>query len=135
MIKFVSLPKLKKKYSRYFTDNALFNKIKKAFRKAGVSVIYATLLLYYVLKDPNTPSKAKLIIASALGYFILPLDLIPDFIPVTGFTDDLSALILALQQVAHHIKPLHKQQARQKLKNWFKNFSEEDIIFVENKIA
>lgn len=57
------------------------------------------------LKDENTPGKHKMIIIGALGYFILPVDLIPDFIPVAGFTDDAAALIACLPPYGGRLYP------------------------------
>ena len=62
---------------------------------------------------------AKTIIVAALGYFIAPMDAIPDVMPGVGFSDDLGALAVALAAVAMHIKPEHRQQAKEKLTTWF----------------
>ncbi len=65
------------------------------------------------------PIKAKTIIIGALGYFILPLDLIPDVAVGVGYTDDLGALGVALFQVAMYIDEDIKSKAKGKLREWF----------------
>lgn len=107
------------KYQKHYSEESLADKIAKVAKKAGVKVIYAALLLYYVLKNPLTPRGDKTKILGALGYFILPLDLIPDAIPVVGFADDLAALTWALYAVGRNITPEIKAQAKAKLRDWF----------------
>ena len=110
-----------------YSDSGLWRKIKNVAKKAGVRVIYAALLLYYVLKDPNTPAKDKAMIMGALGYFILPIDLIPDVSPIVGFTDDLTILIFALRSVWVNVTPDIKFRAQNKLTEWFTAVSEKDL--------
>ena len=112
-------PKDVSKYQKHYSDEGLFDKISSTFKKAGMKVIYYVLLLFYVLKDENTPRKHKMIIIGALGYFILPVDLIPDFIPVAGFTDDAAALLACLKTVSDNVTPEIKAHAIQKLHEWF----------------
>ena len=110
------------KYQRYFSDDQFWPKLKKMARKAGTKVVYAALLLYYVLRNPGTPRADRTKIIGALGYLLLPTDLIPDFIPVAGYTDDLAALLWALYSVAKNVTPEVKIQARQKLGEWFDDY-------------
>ena len=114
-------------YQKHYSDNGLFKKIGSTFRKAGLKVIYHVLLLYYVLKDENTPVRHKMIIIGALGYFILPTDLVLDLIPMVGYTDDLAALLIALHAVATNITPEIKAKAKAKLGEWFDNYNEKKI--------
>ena len=97
----------------------LWEKISKFAKSAGKEVVEKALILFYAASDPDTPKKAKAIIFSALGYFILPLDAIPDITPILGFSDDLGAIVLALATVAAHIKPEHRMAAREKVVKWF----------------
>ena len=106
-------------YREHYSESGLFAKIGKVCKKAGIKAIYYVLLLYYVLMDGNTSLKDKGIIIGALGYFILPIDLIPDFIPVAGFTDDLAALTACLHTVRANITPEVRKKAVQKLYDWF----------------
>lgn len=45
--------------------------------------------LWIAARDPRTPSGAKLVAAAVAAYALSPIDLIPDFIPVLGYLDDL----------------------------------------------
>ena len=92
-------PKNIEKYQGRYNEQDFLNKVTKAAKKAGIKVVYLALLLYYVLKSPKVKTADKGKIWGALGYFILPIDLIPDFIPVAGYTDDLAALLWALPRM------------------------------------
>lgn len=124
----------KKKHANEYSETSFWKKLSTNAKKAGVNVVYIALLLYYVMQDKNTPAKAKMIIASALGYFILPFDFIPDFIPGAGFTDDLGAMAFALQQVATHVTPQHKIKAKERLKKWFGTVDDEALQFIEQSL-
>lgn len=108
-------------YQKHYNDGDFWDKIANVAKKAGGKVIYCALLLYYVLISPSVPSNEKLLIIGALGYFILPIDLIPDFIPVAGYTDDLAALIACYNKVKANITPEIEQQAKSKYNEWFGN--------------
>ena len=79
------------------------------------------------MTDPATPAKYKAVIAGALGYFILPIDLLPDFLPFAGMADDWAALIAAVSYVASAITGIHKEKARKKLLTWFPDAGEKDF--------
>ena len=70
-------------------------------------------------RDPAVPSGLKLKVLGALGYFILPLDFIPDAILGLGFTDDLAALTWALFKIKKFITPDIETRARERLREWF----------------
>ena len=106
-------------YQKHFNDKDFWKKIQRFAAKAGIKIVYYVLVLYYTLVDDNTPTRYKAIIAGALGYFILPIDLVPDFIPFTGMADDWAALIAAVTYVSTAITPDIKARAHIKLKEWF----------------
>lgn len=108
-----------KDFSGAFSGPSLWEKVKASATKAGKEVIKKVLTLYYCCCDEDTPVWAKTVIAGALGYFIVPLDAIPDFTPVAGFTDDVGVLGTALVTVAAHVKPEHKEKAEKKVQVWF----------------
>lgn len=108
-----------KQYQDEYSESGFWHKIRKMARHAGIRVVYCAMLLYYVLKSPKVSWEQKSIILGALGYFILPIDLIPDFIPIAGFTDDLSALLAAYAATKSCITPTIRAQAKQQAYRWF----------------
>lgn len=60
--------------------------------------------MYYCLQDPNTPLWVKVIIIAALGYFISPIDAVPDVLPFVGYGDDATAIAGAFSAIASNIK-------------------------------
>lgn len=105
--------------SSYFTDQAFKDKLGKYAKKLGIKISYYSLLLFYAFKSPATSKKDKLTIAGALGYLILPVDAIPDFIPVAGLTDDASVILYAVYRVISSIDDEVKERADQKMKKLF----------------
>lgn len=104
-------------YEDKYNESKFWKKLFKAVRLTGVGIIEKALVLYYSAKDEATPKWAKSVIFGALGYFVFPLDAIPDIIPVAGYTDDLSVLAAALGTVIVYIKDEHKKKARAKVEN------------------
>jgi len=70
---------------------------------------------YYCAMDPHTPTRAKAVLLAALAYFILPTDMIPDFIVGFGFSDDLTVLLTAITIVQSNITGTHRENATQHL--------------------
>ena len=70
---------------------------------------------YYCAIDRSTPARVRTAILGALAYFVLPLDMIPDFIIGTGFADDATILLGTLAVVKAHIAPRHRELAEQAL--------------------
>ena len=114
-------------YGKNYSDEGLFSKLKDSAKKGGAKCIYCVLLLYYMLDSPTIGAWDKAIIYGALGYFILPIDIIPDFIPVLGFTDDIAVLLWALHRVSSNVNEELKEKAKEKLRGWFDNIDEEEL--------
>jgi uncharacterized membrane protein YkvA (DUF1232 family) len=72
---------------------------------------------YYCAIDRNTPAYVRGVLLGAIAYFVLPADMIPDFLAGLGFTDDASVLAAALAAVGSHIQPYHRSRARSNLDN------------------
>jgi|SRR5262245_6224597 len=70
---------------------------------------------YYCAFDRATPLQVKAALVGALAYFVLPSDLVPDILPALGFADDAAVLAAALRMVADHVRPEHRDAAREAL--------------------
>lgn len=70
---------------------------------------------WFCARDPETPTRVRAMLLAALAYFVTPVDLIPDFVAVFGFTDDATVLMAALGLVSSYMKPRHRKAARQAL--------------------
>ncbi len=103
------------KYRDKYSEEGLWEKIRKNIAKIGVKVIYQALLLFYVAQSPNCPAKIKAGIIGALGYLISPLDLIPDFMPGIGFADDAAVIAAAVALAQVYINDEIRAQARAKI--------------------
>ena len=101
-------------YVEEYSEESFWAKVGKFFVAAGREVVERALILKYVAESPDTPMHAKVLIYTALGYFILPIDAIPDLTPLIGFADDLGALLMALAAVALYITPEIRERARKK---------------------
>ncbi|NEW84023.1 MAG: DUF1232 domain-containing protein [Mariniphaga sp.] len=120
-------------YSKFYSEDSFWKKLKGFAGKAGIKVVYLALLLYYMLVDEAVDLKSKLTIAAALGYFIFPLDILPDLLPVIGFTDDLSVLMFALSVVKGKINETHRLKARNTMELWFRGVNDAQLFAIEEE--
>lgn len=109
----------KDKYAEKYSESSFFDKIKNTVKSAGLTLIYKAMQLYYVTENPNCPKKIKAAIFAALGYFIMPLDVIPDFTPIVGYSDDAAAIALALGLAQFYIDDEVNRKAKNKIANIF----------------
>jgi len=70
---------------------------------------------YYCMLDPATPARVRGIILAALAYFVLPLDIVPDFIAGFGFTDDIAVLATAIAAIRNSLRERHYLAAKKTL--------------------
>lgn len=103
----------------HYSGTDFWIKLKHAAFAAGKELVEKSLWLYYASRKPDTPVWAKAAVYSALAYFILPTDTIPDFIPGTGYTDDLAAILAAVSTISNYIDDDVKMRASQRLSHWF----------------
>jgi uncharacterized membrane protein YkvA (DUF1232 family) len=81
-------------------------------RKAG-DLRLQTLALYYAYRDPRVPWVAKALAGLLVAYAFSPIDLIPDFIPILGYLDDLIILPLGIALVLRLIPAQVMQECRE----------------------
>ena len=93
--------------------------LKKILLRAGRAIAQPALEGFELIMDNSTPPQVRISIMGALTYLIVPVDLIPDFIPASGFSDDLVALTAVISLWQHHITPEIKFRAKSKLDKWF----------------
>ena len=94
-------------------ETGFWAKVRKTL--GHVPFVEEAVAAYYCAIDRDTPLQVKAILMGALAYFVLPTDLIPDFIAALGFTDDAAVFYAALRTVAPHIKAHHRNMARRTL--------------------
>ena len=93
--------------------------LRRLLRRAGRGLASPALECLELLLDPQTPPQVRLTMLAALTYLLIPTDLIPDFIPAAGFSDDLVALTALLGLCAQHRTESIRLRAQRKLDRWF----------------
>jgi uncharacterized membrane protein YkvA (DUF1232 family) len=109
-------------YRQHYSETSFWNKMWRFAKSAGKEIVTLALTLYACFRDPDTPAWAKTVILGALGYFIFPLDQLPDITPLVGYADDFGVLTAALAMVAAHVKPEHRAWAETKVSILFSAF-------------
>ena len=107
-------------YERHYDEEGFWRKARRLAAQVGSKVLYPALQLYYLLQSKQVPVKAKTLIVGALGYLILPADLVPDFIPALGFTDDLTALMVALRTLNKYLDADINRRAKEQTEKLLK---------------
>ena len=107
--------------------------IKNSAAKAGRSTTKMMLELYYVLKSPETSMVNKTIILAALGYQLLPKDLLPrKKYGLLVFVDNGITLAVAYNRVKKSITPEIERQVNDTMNGWFNNgddgFDEYEVV-------
>jgi len=89
----------------------------KTVRKAAGKIPFMdeVVAAYYCALDPKTPHAVRGGLLAALAYFVLPLDMVPDFIIGVGFGDDLTILATVLALFKTHITADHREAAKRVL--------------------
>ena len=94
-------------------ERGFWTKVRRTLGR--VPFVEEAVAAYFCAIDRSTPLQVKAILMGALAYFVVPVDMIPDFIAALGFTDDAAVFYAALRIVAPHIKDRHRDRAREAL--------------------
>ena len=97
-------------------SSSLTRKLRILPKRGFGRIVECIVVLWCVLSDERVPTWAKVIAATALAYFICPLDALPDFLP-TGFADDAALLVAAFGKIAGIVSEEHRASARRKLRD------------------
>ena len=97
-------------------DEGVFQQL---LRRAGRTIAAPALEALEMVMDQATPPQARLTMLAALTYLLIPTDLIPDFLPIAGFSDDLVALTAVIGLCSKHITPEIRLRAQRRLDRWF----------------
>lgn len=108
-----------KKYTNDFSDGKFWSKMKEVAKKIGLKATSYALILYYVLQKKEVPLADKMLITGCLGYFILPLDLVPDIIPAMGYSDDVVGMLFAIKRCMNYVDDEIKENVSNRLVSWF----------------
>lgn len=103
----------KERYAQSYSDEEFQKKVHAT--NLGVKLLRKVYTLYEVLKSSDTPLWVKGGIIAVLGYFISPIDLIPDIIPVVGYSDDLAVIVGELATIANYVTPQIESQVELRL--------------------
>ena len=122
--------KIKEKYNSILKDLVEGNtydenekKVEEGFYKkikdnlAKIPFLRDAVALYFSTQDPDVPALKKAVAYAALAYFIMPIDAIPDFIPITGFIDDAAMITGAVIALDSMITQEHRDKAEEWLDN------------------
>lgn len=107
------------RYGKNYSEEGLWNKITGNVKKVGANLLYEVLQLFYVAQNPNVPMRIRAAVVAPLGYFISPVDLIPDLTPVVGYSDDAAVIAMAIAFAHAYIDDEIRQKSKDKLVSFF----------------
>ncbi len=104
---------------KFRDDQQLFSEFRALIKRVGRAVPFGedVLAAYFCATDPSTHPRVKAILIAAIVYFVMPVDVIPDVLLLIGFTDDAAVIAAAIAAVRPWITDLHRQKARDALRD------------------
>ena len=104
--------------------SVLLEQIGSWAKKVGRASTRPVLLLWFVMNSGSTPKSEKIMLASAIAYVVLPIDLISaKRLPIIGWLDEIVSLTVAYQKVCKYITPEMERRADEILDRWFMEYT------------
>jgi uncharacterized membrane protein YkvA (DUF1232 family) len=99
-------------------EAGIFNEFWARIKSVGRKLPFAEDMLaaVYCALDPTTPARVRALVVGAIAYFVMPIDGIPDLLPMIGFTDDAAVIAATIAAIRAHMQPEHREKAREFLK-------------------
>ena len=111
-------------HSRMWSKQRFWRKVVRYAKKAGREVLEKALMLYYIAQSDHVPGRVKVLVFSALGYFISTVDGIPDITPMLGFVDDLGVMAGVIALLSRWINPEIQSKVDQRMSEIFRQNEE-----------
>lgn len=110
--------------AKIIDNELLWQEIGRCAKSVGRASTKTVLLLWYVMRSPDTPKSEKIMLASAIAYVVLPIDLISaKRLPIIGWLDEVVSLTVAYQKVCKHVTPEMERKADELLDKWFPEYT------------
>ncbi len=121
-------------YSKQYNEDDFWAKMSRVVGVVGQEVLERVLRLYYTATSPATPRRAKMMAYGALAYFVLPFDIVPDFIFGVGYGDDITILTTTIMTLSKHITPEIKEKATKTMANLRKRLGTDDTTITVERV-
>jgi len=105
-------------YSEHYNEQSFIQKVAALPGGARKKVLQKAATLYAIMTEPAVPTWVKASIVGALGYFICPLDIIPDVLPGVGFIDDVAQMGLLIVEISAYATSAVQQRAETLREQW-----------------
>jgi len=121
-------------YTKHYDESELKSFLRSYGKKLGNTVMLYALIVLTLIGDYRVPLKLRILLTASVGYLILPTDLISDFLPVIGFTDDIAFLTYVITSANDYITPEVKEEAKGKMSRWLK-IDYDDVEIIDDQVG